>query len=268
MMAFRLSDSIRKDVKNVRAAGDQVELAVRDFFHSKLYPKYHVNDGHIVDKNLKISPQYDLIISDNSKNSTLFSLADKSELYYFEPVFAIGEVKRSFYDQNMINEFSENLRRFKNELNRDDISPNYLEAGNTGVLVGDALTSLPLRNPLLSFFFILDAENMKMKKLKKTLEGTENKYLPNYIVLLNVGMILNVDKFSYGKGEIKINLYPEFEDAEGMWVLLNMPDKNKVLIYQYMLMLEHLNSSVVGTPDVRKYTEKLFHNQFSSFHKI
>lgn len=31
-MAFRLSDSIRKNLNNIRAAGDQVELAVKFFF--------------------------------------------------------------------------------------------------------------------------------------------------------------------------------------------------------------------------------------------
>ncbi len=77
-MAFRLSDSIRSDLKNLRAAGDQVELAVKDFFHNKLYPKYHVCDGHIIDSSLKVSPQYDIIISENSKNPILFNLTDKS----------------------------------------------------------------------------------------------------------------------------------------------------------------------------------------------
>ena len=39
-MAFRLSDTILKDLKNIRAAGDQVELAVKDFFAEKLFPEY------------------------------------------------------------------------------------------------------------------------------------------------------------------------------------------------------------------------------------
>src|SRR5688572_12556294 len=77
MMAYRLSHTIGSDLLNIRAAGDQVELAVKQFFIDKLFPKYHVCDGHIVDSNLKASPQFDIVISENSKNPVLFNLADK-----------------------------------------------------------------------------------------------------------------------------------------------------------------------------------------------
>lgn len=268
MMSFRLSDTIRKDVTNVRAAGDQVEFAVRDFFRSKLSPEYHVNDGHIVDENLKVSPQYDLIISENSKNSSLFSLADKSELFYYEPVYAFAEVKRSFYDKKIIENFSSSLKRFKNELSRKKIPANYLDVGSTGILVEKPLTNLAVRNPLLSFLFIVDASNLNTTAVRKTIEKTENKYLPNFIVLLDIGVILNINKNDYKNNKITVNLYPEYETEENIWVLLSLPDRNSVLIYQYMLLLEHLNSTTVDRPDVRKYTQKLFNISMSDIHKI
>lgn len=268
MMSFRLSDTIRKDVTNVRAAGDQVEFAVRDFFRSKLSPEYHVNDGHIVDENLKVSPQYDLIISENSKNSSLFSLADKSELFYYEPVYAFAEVKRSFYDKKIIENFSSSLKRFKNELSRKEIPANYLDVGSTGILVEKPLTNLAVRNPMLSFLFIVDASNLNTTAVRKTIEKTENKYLPNFIVLLDIGVILNINKNDYKNNKITVNLYPEYETEENIWVLLSLHDRNSVLIYQYMLLLEHLNSTTVDRPDVRKYTQKLFNISMSDIHKI
>lgn len=88
MMAFRLSNSIRADLNNIRAAGDEVELAVKNFFAEKLYPRYHTCDGHLVDNKLKVSPQFDIIISENSKNPVLFNLADKSQIVYFDSLLS------------------------------------------------------------------------------------------------------------------------------------------------------------------------------------
>ena len=39
MSAFRLSNSIRIGLKNTRAAGDEVELAIKKFYSSKLFPR-------------------------------------------------------------------------------------------------------------------------------------------------------------------------------------------------------------------------------------
>lgn len=268
MMAFRLSDSIRSEMSNIRAAGDEVELAVVNFFRSKLSPKYYVCDGHIVDSTLKISPQYDLIISENSKNPVLFSLADKSELIFYEPVFLFGEVKRSFYSKDLVRKFSDSLMRFKNEMVRNNIDPNYIETGNTGILVEQPLTSLPLRNPLLTFMFFVDGTLLDMKKMGVDLASIENRYLPNFIVFLDIGVIVNINKTLYESGEIKINLYPEFEEDD-IWVLIELDsDRNNVLIYQYMLVLEHLNNSVVNAAEVRDYTNKIFNISHSSILKL
>jgi hypothetical protein len=267
-MAFRLSDVIRKDVKNIRAAGDEVEFAVKDFFNSKLYPKYHVCDGHIVDSSLKISPQYDLIVSENSKNPVLFNLADKSELVYFESVFAFAEIKKSLYSDDLIEKFSKTIERQNQELKRDEIPPNYIETGNTGIQVEDPLTSLPLRNPVLKFLFFVDGSRLDSAKVGKFLSETNNRFLPNYIVFLDIGIVLNVCKKSLDKGNIRINLYPEYETEENIWVLLDLDGENNVLIYQYLLLIEHLNSCLVGTPSVRKYTDKLFGITLSNFHKL
>lgn len=268
MMAFRLSDTIRRDVSNIRAAGDEVELSVLEFYRSKLFPKYHVGNGHIVDSNLKISPQYDLIISENAKNPVLFNLADKSELLYFEPVFVFAEIKRSFYSNDLIDKFSKNLQRFKTELHRTEIEPTYIETGNTGILVEEPLTSLPLRNPVLNFMFFVDGSSLNMKKIGQYLNGKDCRYLPNFIVILDLGVILNIDRAEYEKGVTRINLYPEYESKDNLWVLLELGDRNNTLIYQYMLVLEHLNSSIVGTPNVRQYTNMLFNISQSSIHQL
>ncbi|MFC0878852.1 DUF6602 domain-containing protein [Saccharicrinis sp. FJH2] len=268
MMAFRLSDSIRTDLSNIRAAGDEVELAVKDFFADKLYPRYHVCDGHLVDCNLKVSPQYDIIISENSKNPVLFNLADKSQLVYFDSSYCFGEVKRSFYDKKILEAFSTNIARTKKELERKDIAPNFIETSNSGFLVEEPLTNLPKRNPLLTFLFFIDTRACEISDLGNFLNKTDNSCVPNFIVLLDTGILINVDTTAFNNGKIKINLYPEFVSEESMWVLFEIDDEQSVLIYQYMLILEHLNSSIVAPPNLRDYTKNIFDFSLSNFHKI
>ncbi len=95
--ACKKSDTIQKQ-KDTRACGDEVEIAIRNFYKSKLEPKYYVSHGHLVDENLSVSPQLDIIIADNIKVPVLNTLADNSDIIYYESVYAYCEVKKSFYD--------------------------------------------------------------------------------------------------------------------------------------------------------------------------
>ena len=268
MSAFRLSNSIRIGLKNTRAAGDEVELAVKNFYTSKLFPRYHVCDGHIVDNTLKVSPQFDIIITEKSKNPTLFDLSDKSEIIYYETVYLFGEVKRSYYHKDLIKKFVSNIQRFKREMVRDKIEPNFIEAGSSGIFTEKNLTDLPLRNPILSFMFFIDSTHFKSSNFKEAMNEYGNSCLPNFIVLLDQGIIINVDKESYETNNIKINLYPEFNNSESKWVLLNFDDQHKILAYHYMLILEHLNNTVLSSPDMKKYTSKLFDFSFTNFTEL
>lgn len=267
-MAFRLSDTILKDLKNIRAAGDQVELAVKDFFAEKLFPKYHVCDGHIVDNTLKVSPQFDIIICENSKNPVLYNLADKSEILFYETVYCFGEVKKSFYDKKLLEDFSYNIQRTKQELIRKQIPPNFIEASNSGFQIEEAVTDLPYRNVLLTFMFFVDTRTVNHSKVKEFLDKTENKNLPNFIVFLDSGIIMNVNKKEFESNRIKINLYPEFETEENIWVLMNLPNENDILTYQYLLIIEHLNNTVLSIPNLKDYTRKMFDFSISNFHKL
>lgn len=267
-MAYRLSETIISDLKNIRASGDEVEFAVKDFLQEKLFPKYHVNDGHIIDENLKVSPQFDVVICENSKNPVLFNLADKSELFYYETVYCFGEVKKSFYTKKLITDFCKNIERSKNELLRNKIPPNFVETSNSGFLIKDPLTKLPLRNPLFTFMFFVNSDQLNDNDLSKTFKAENNNNLPNITVFLDQGIIINVNEKKYRDGKIKINLYPEYEIEDNVWVLMNLQTENNVLTYFYMLLVEHLNSTTLGKQDIKKYTSKLFDFSISNFHEI
>ncbi len=267
-MAFRLSGTIHSNLKNIRASGDQVEFAIKQFYKSKLFPKYHVCDGHIIDKNLKVSPQYDIIISENAKNPILFDLADKSQLVYFESVYLFGEVKRSFYKDDLLHKFIENISRFKSEMERESISPDSFESGGAVIHLQNDLTKLPLRNPLFSFMFFVNSSSLEISKISKTLKETENKNLPNIIVLLDQGLIVNVNSKLFEQDKIIFNLYPEFSE-DSKWIFIEMSDGgNSVLTYHYMLIQEHLNNCILGQPHVLNYTKNLFDFSPSNFHEL
>lgn len=263
-MAYRLSSTIHSDLVNIRATGDQVELAVKDFYQKKLFPKYHVCDGHIIDKELKVSPQFDIIICESSKNPVLFDLADKSELVYFESVYLFGEVKKSVYNNNLISNFCDNIKRFRHEMSREPIEPSSIESGNATVQIETPLTILPLRNPLFSFMFFVDSSKLSMSNLTELLSERDDSELPNMIVFLDQGIVLNVDKEAYSQGEIKINLYPEYSE-NSTWVFLSMQEENMVLTYHYMMLIEHLNNSILSSPEIMNYTKNLFNFSPSDF---
>ncbi|WP_294323617.1 DUF6602 domain-containing protein [uncultured Chryseobacterium sp.] len=267
-MAYRLSETIISDLKNIRASGDQVEFAVKDFLNEKLFPKYHVNDGHIIDENLKVSPQFDIIICENSKNPVLFNLADKSELFYYETVYCFGEVKKSFYKKNLIADFCKNLERSKKELLRDPIPPNFIETSNSGFYIEDKLTNLPLRNPIFTFMFFVNSSKLTDNDLSRNFKIKNNHKLPNITVFLDLGIIINVNAKKFRDGKININLYPEYECEENIWVMMNLQTENNVLTYFYMLLIEHLNSTTLGKQDIKKYTSKLFDFSISNFREL
>jgi hypothetical protein len=267
-MAYRLADTIRADLKNIRSAGNQVEIAVKEFFERKLFPKYHVAQGHIIDQTLKVSPQFDIIICENSKNPVLFTLSDNSQLIYYETVFCFAEVKKSVYDKNLLADFCVQIQRTKAELKRAAVDPRFVETAGSGFFLQEPLTLLPIQNPLLAFLFFVNSSRLNKSDLKAVLTSGDNSRVPNFIVLLDFGLVVNVNKKAYEAGQIKINLYPEYETDETIWVMLELENENNTLMFQYLLVTEHLNSTITATPDVRKYTSTYFNITLSQTHPL
>lgn len=269
-MAERLADPIRADAQDIKAAGEIIEEAVREFFQRRLFPKYHVSDGHILDHDLTVSPQYDLIISESSHNPVFFPLADGTEFVYYEPVRCFAEIKKSYYSKDILKKFSENLVRFKSNMVRENLDPRAFDAGNTGVLAELPLTNLPLRNPLITFLFVLNSRELNLTEIGKFLTNTPDMGLPNFIVLLDLGIIVNVNVKGLEENKLQINLYPEYQidKSEGVWVLLAFNDDHDVLLYQYLLVTEHLNSTTSTKPDLMKYGQNLLGFSYNDIHRL
>lgn len=255
--ACKQADIIRGDAKNVRTAGDEVEITLRNFFKEKLAPKYDVTTGHVVDHNLKVSPQLDVIIADSIKSPVLATLTDKTQHVFYETVYAIGEVKKSWYDDSLLKKFSSTIKTIKKELERDDIGKDILECGDNQLKIKGDVTSNPRRNMLFSFILFAE-KSVSLKKITNTINATPNEFLPNVIVFIEGGVVVNVNKSMLAQNKVEINLYPELVTKDdGEWIFIGLDEENQRLTYLYLLLLEHLKQTIVATPDIQSYTKKL-----------
>lgn len=246
---------------NIRASGDQFEIAVRNFFRKKLPEKYYLSNGHIVDTTLRASPQMDMIIADNFKTPILYRTYDDTEYLTYESIYGYAEIKSS-WDKKYLGEFISTARRLNEYLNRDSVSPKFLDAGGgRGVELDTPTTTNPLKNPLLTFMFIGNSSNFSFEHIVETYKTENWGFLPNILCLFDKGIIVNVNKPALENGEFKINLYPEFvqeNQEENQWVLVEYDKKGSVLGTLYYIVLEHLNSCVLGFPNMLNYMQKIF----------
>lgn len=257
-MASRMASVIHRDEMDIRAGGNEVEIAVRDFFKTKLSPKYHVSDGHIIDKNLNVSQQLDIIISDAIKNPVFDTHADGSELVFYDSVYSFGEVKKSYYASDILQKFSENILRFKSLMERDAINANVLECANDLLTIKQPLVSNPQRNMLFTFLFIVKHDGINCDQIKAELNSMDNTVAPNIVVVLDTGIYVNVRISSLiEKNAPVINLYPKQEEDQE-WKLLTFDDPTGVLNYTQLILQEHLRTTLVKAPDFLQYSGYIF----------
>lgn len=255
--ACRQADITRGQAKNIRSAGDEVEITIRGILKEKLAPKYYVTTGHIVDQNLTVSPQLDVIIADNIKSPVLTTLTDETQLVFFETVYAIGEVKKSWYNDDLLKSFCGTVETIKKKMTREDIGNNILECGDNFLKIKSEVTNNPRRNMLFSFMLFAEGSASK-EKIKNAINNTAKENLPNVIVFMEEGVVVNVNKEKLENEQVEINLYPELvSDEEGEWIFIGLGEENQRLVYLYMLLLEHLKKTIVATPDIQSYTQKL-----------
>ena len=82
---------------NIRAAGDEVEEAVRSYLQRMLPPSYRVTKGHVIDRTGAVSPQLDIVITDSRGFASLMTTSDGTEYIPFTSVHAVGEIKSTYY---------------------------------------------------------------------------------------------------------------------------------------------------------------------------
>lgn len=290
ILAAREKARIMHHGRDIRAAGDEVELAFRKVLRRKLPASYHVGHGHIVDQHLNTGSQLDVVIADNHGTPILFQAENGSEYFPYEGVYAIGEVK-SFYEKSKryIHQFAEQLTKIRTQLDREMPEPHYvLRRSNMPTYSPvDEITPFSFMtpmldsiygNPLFSFMFFADAGDFRLEDVIDLYQTQPADKLPNIVCLLNRGVIVNaVTHFEEDKrhnwGPLQsmlqpgmINLIPArnilHEDVRHQWVLLEYGATDQQLAAHfstlYSMLATHLRECRLTAPNLVAYVEQLF----------
>lgn len=172
--AYALIEARRKCIEihgsDIRAAGNEVEIAVRSWLQRMLPETVSVGHGHIIDSSSAISPQLDCILRDRSHLPTLFIASDGTEYTPIDSVFAYNEVKSSYYmASKYIQTFASTKRKIKEDLEHTLIA-NTAKDG----LKGDSLlhhlllgSSQPYLNQIFTFMLLLILGRHPQMRLRK-----------------------------------------------------------------------------------------------------
>ncbi|MBL9144913.1 MAG: hypothetical protein JNM99_14625 [Verrucomicrobiaceae bacterium] len=261
---------------DIRAAGNEVEIAVRQFFERILPERFCVTHGHLIDRNGTVSPQLDLIISDNTGLPSLLTTADGTRYIPVESVFAIAEVKSTFYRANQpISSFSRTLRTIRENMVRPLEKNTAFDGLQDSTLMRDLLHGSPHRylNPLFSFMIFVDHGDVSEQALDSELVNNCDEDLPGMILLLNQAVVFYARK---GEPSLSFEKYPSLVHSdEHAWHVSPLAGDSETgslegnhLGVLYYALVAHLNQSLLKPPDLRSYFASMLVGQRSTTREI
>lgn len=254
--------ALRTHPTDIRAAGNEVEAAVRDYLRRSLPRRYYVTHGHLIDRNANVSPQMDVIVADNEHLPTLLRMKDGTEYVPADGVYAVGEIKSTFsHSKRHVEEFAQKLASIDQDLTRPEI-PNTAFGGLTGATkVADLSRPIhgPINNRLFSFMVCIDGGDFRFISERDALLQLPPRHSPGLIAILNQGVVVQgvlTDRLEY-------TAYPAEQKPGAKWIML-APEPGElgsneggVLGFLYATLLHHLNRSHLGPVDVAQYLGQL-----------
>lgn len=250
--------AILHKARDIKASGNEIEIAVRSILSQLLPMKYKISNGHIIDQSLTVSKQYDLIISEHIDHNPIAHFNDTTELFFYESIYLIGEIKATWNAKNL-SDCMQSIKDLKTRLSRRGINNRTLISGNQEVELEFPLSTNPVRNPLFNFVFAIK-EDVDLNKLKNiyTLDDTL-KYQPNITVILNRGIFVLVNKEELTKGNLSVQLYPEYvtDYSTVAWKFIDCSKGGRNLAYLLFCISQHLNNVILEKPPYLKYSSSL-----------
>lgn len=251
---------------DIKAAGNEIEEHVREFFRRMLPKNIYVTHGHLIDGNGIVSPQLDIVIADTANLPSLMTTKDGTEYIPIDSVYSCGEIKSTYYkNKKYIEYFSGVLSKINEEMAHVEI-PNTAYRGkiNNSTLMRDMLLGKGNKtlNKIYSFMLFLDKGDFSFSDVKPIFRNTERKNLPNTSVILNSGSII------FGKLDengFTTERYPD-ETEEGGYVWYFSPfvsvDENGSLEgnglgYLYYSILQHIANSFLDPPNLSSYLNSM-----------
>lgn len=193
LVSARRKGRIIHATKDVSQSGISIETTLRRILQARLPGGYHVGHGHVVDKTLSSSGQFDVIISDSFANPFLLKTDGDSEYVPIEAVYAVGEVKSCYArKENQFEKFTKHLHEL-HSLSRAPAEGNFYLMNGKGrgaLITGDSSDKRPRKNPLFSFMFFCETGDFKPEHVRDLYKSHDKKYLPSVVCFLDSGSLV------------------------------------------------------------------------------
>jgi hypothetical protein len=231
---------------NIKSSGDEVEKLIREKISLFLPERYMVKQGHVVNPEGKVSPQFDIIIFDRMNTPKFFESQNNTVFYPIESVMAVGEIKKTLMKGDLI-EFGKKIRFLKKDMKRLLIE-NSVFGGNISkkTTISDLATmstDRKYKNPLFSFIFGIDE-----KKINDIEIDDDYEFMPNDVYVLNYGF--------YIYGDIENNrVITKIEDEEPLmntWLSVKEPGVI-CLAMMFKQIIDHLNKCHIEPFSISAY---------------
>lgn len=256
---------------DIKAAGNEIEEKIREFFRNMLPKNLYVTHGHLIDQNGVVSPQLDIIISDTTNLPSLMTTQDGTEYIPIDSVYAIGEIKSTYYkNSKYIESFSDVLSKIKDDMvHKEIINTAYMGTLNDDTLMRDLFLGKgnKILNKIYSFMLFVDKGDFSFGDVKNFFKNTQRKYLPNSVVIMNSGLI------SYGKIEsngFSFERYPEdvvIDDHHWYYMPLISNDdasiEGNTIGSLYHTLILHISNSYLEHPNLNLYLKSMLNGRKS-----
>lgn len=262
LLSSRKKSQLIHSSADIDASGDEVEVPFREFLKRRLPNQYFVGHGHIVDKFLNVSPQFDVIIADSHATPILFEAENGTQYFPWESVFAVGEVKASYQrGKHQVRTFADNVARLKNQLVRLPTPANYL--GN-GVFLGEGIQLMDnrkLRNPLFSFMVFFSSGSMTRDALAAEYNGASDENLPVIASFLDGKVVAKAGLQKVEEGVAMGPIDPDplriVERKDLHWMQMNYESESEAgahaLVVLMLGLFDHLNRCKLMPPSIHEY---------------
>jgi len=247
-------------MKNIGSSGDEVEVAVRNFFRRRLAKRCDVGNGHIVDKEGAVSPDLDLVISDFMDFPSLQENRDNRSYFPYESVYAVAEIKSTYRKaKKPISEFIKTVHKLKHQLKRERTPNDFVQTGfGSGIRLRGLQSEQPYLNPLYTFMMFVDCGDFDLDDVREIYAKTDRDSLPNVICFLNMGLLMYWVDPKITPNHYQSIVFPEFADPSScVWALgPQTPKENLALLWA--TLTDALSRITLSKPHYWDYIQNVF----------
>jgi len=273
LIAARHRSQLIHRTSDIRSSGDEVEISARAFLKRRLSLQHYVGHGHVVDSAGNVSSQHDVIIADGTNTPVLFRGRDGAEYFPYESVFAIGEVKSTYYAaKKPIEAFVEATDRLRSELSREQTPKEYIGEGMSLAPAMKSNSPRPYRNPLFTFMLFVDAGDFTFEDVRALYERTAVSHLPSVVCLLGKGNIVYLVHDIPPSPTHNLQPVPEFAEylmpnGERNWYLLepalDMIEGSSLGILYALLSTHLIDCKLVPPLPIRYFSKAIAPYRFT-----